>query len=342
MDSSKPAPPDETATYMMAHSHHLTLLQRTAVLASWAVAGALFLTVGRMAMAPDDPQAAVSLLTRHGAASMILQTALLAGVVSGIATVLAGRFLPDIGVLAAAAGMTVVALRGATSTNLLLLTAEGSSATTGWLAARLAGESAGWFLVILAAMFVSAMVGRWLIGEGATNEEALAEKPLLAVSDVPFQGFRSLRPAGKTPADGGLKHTTILSISALIVLWILSESLDGRSVRHGQACFNLTVSICIGSYFAWRFSPVRSALWAILAVPLIAISSYILAALSPADPTLPASIPESHFLRILPIQYIGVGTVAAVATFWSGFRHHEPMEPATKPSKLSHRPSRIG
>ena len=79
---------------------HLTLWARVATLLSWLIAGGLFLSVGWTAAAPDDPLGPVSLLTRHNPALAAFQLAALAAVTAGIATVLAGRHLPDLGALA--------------------------------------------------------------------------------------------------------------------------------------------------------------------------------------------------------------------------------------------------
>ena len=54
----------------------------------------------------------------------------------------------------------------------------------------------------------------------------------------------------------------------------------------------------------------------ILAVVLMALVAYAWAGICPAQPHLPANIPPSHFLRVLPVQFLSVGTLAAVATFW--------------------------
>jgi len=107
-------------------------------------------------------------------------------------------------------------------------------------------------------------------------------------------------------------------------------------VQHGQACFVVAASVCIGSYLAHWLVPVRSALWAILSVPFLAVGGYLWARLGPSPVSLPASVPASAFLRVLPIQYISVGTAAAVAMFW--YLYHPVFESADQSHSSSHAP----
>jgi hypothetical protein len=97
---------------------------------------------------------------------------------------------------------------------------------------------------------------------------------------------------------------------------VLSFGLASRNIRHGQVCFVVAASVCIGTYVAHRTNPVRSAFWSILAVGILSVVGYAWASVRPETPQLPPNIPSSHFLRILPIQFVSVGTAAAIAMFW--------------------------
>jgi hypothetical protein len=101
---------------------------------------------------------------------------------------------------------------------------------------------------------------------------------------------------------------------------LLSVGLSTRVIQHGQACFVVAAGVCAAVYVASRSVPVRSALWSLLAVGLMALVGYVWAGLRPAAPGLPPNIPSSHFLRILPVQFISVGTAAALSTFWYVFQ----------------------
>ncbi len=289
---------DVSGSLMTEHERHLSLLDRAATWVSWALAGAIFLTVGWLAMAPDDPLGAVSVLTRHGAWMMLLQAAGLAAVTAALAAVIAGRRLPEVGTFAAALGLAAVSLRGATAGSLLIEWADVAPVSQSSLPLQLALEAIAWFAVIFLARGFSIAVGRWCFGDrpcGTALEQWAGPRDSLA---------------------DGLKHTLLAGGAALLTFKILSAGLSTRSVQHGQACFVVAASVCIALYLAYWVVPVRSAVWSILSVPLLAVGGYVWARFGPAPGGLPASVPASHFLRVLPVQYISVGTAAAVAMFW--------------------------
>lgn len=310
---------------MMVERPEPSLLDRAATLASWVLAGALFLTVGWFALEPDDPLGPVSVYARHGTLMMLFQAAALAGVAAALATVLAGRRVVDIGTFAAAFGLAAVSLRGSTAEHLLVRGADLSDTLERGLAFRFAIEGVGWFVVIAVAIGVSAIVARWCFGPAGgadrdrTVSRSVAAYPMLAGYDVPWLPARWLGgvDAEQTPIADGVRHMLITAAVGLAAMGVFSAGLSSRSIQHGQVCFVVAAAISIGTYAAYRILPVRSAFWTILAVGLVALVGYLWAMVRPTMPGLPPNIPSSHFLRILPVQFISVGTAAAVATFWS-------------------------
>jgi len=289
---------DASGSLMTEHERHLSLLDRAAAWVAWALAGTIFLTVGWFAMAPDDPLGAVSVLTRRGAWMMLLQAAGLGAVTAALATIIAGRRLPDVGTFAAALGLAAVSIRGGTAGSLLIQWADAAPVSQSSLPILLGLEAIAWFVIVLVARGFSIGVGRWCYGEGGG-------------------GHRKGGP--RSPSGGaaeGIKHMLIAAGAALLAFKILAAGLSTRSVQHGQACFVVAASVCISSYVAYWLAPVRSALWAILSVPILAAGAFCWARFGPAPAGLSASVPASAFLRVLPIQYIAVGTAAAVAMFW--------------------------
>jgi hypothetical protein len=313
----------DTPSAIMVHRSHLNTLDRFVTLGSWVLVGVLFLTVGWFAMEPDDPLGAVTVLGRRSALTMLMQAAALAGVAAALASALAGRRLADVGTFAVALGLGAVSLKGATAEYLLLQGAEASSSFERWLALKFSLEAIGWLAVTAVAVAVSAVVVQWCYGEFQDPDPAGADaNPMacrtLAGFDIPQISSRWLGiPANRQSAvTDGLKHTIAATIVGLVAIALLSVGLAFRSIQHGQVCFVVAAGVCIGTYAACRIAPVRSALWSILAVGLIALLAYIWATLRPAVAGLPPNIPSSHFLRVLPIQFISVGTAAALATFW--------------------------
>jgi hypothetical protein len=263
------------------------------------------------------------MLTRANALMMLVQVGALAGVASALGTVLAGRRRVDIGTFAAMLGMAAVSLKGSTAAYLLVDGTEIGSAVGRGLALKFAVESVGWFTVVAFALIVSAAVMRWLysgsdhfVGEKRAHEAS--GLPLLAGCDVPGVGEQFFGVPGElqTTAKSGIRHTVIALVVGLVAVWFFSGGLATRTIQHGQACFVVAAAVGIACYVAHRLAPVCSPLWSIMAVPLIAICGYLWASVRPAMQGLPPSIPSSDFLRVLPIQYITVGTAAAIAMFW--------------------------
>ncbi len=301
-----------------------TFLDRVAVLSSWVLAVAVFLTVGWLAMAPDDPMGPLSVYARGGGTMMLVQAAALAGVVAGLATVVAGRQLTDAGVFATALGLVVVSLRANTASSFLVEAAGEATSLERALAGRFALEAVGWWVVMLVSIVSSAFVMRWCFGSAtaAEGDKGRAESfvlPALAGTELPWLaphfGDRGAVEE-RTPVSDGWKHAVIAAGIALVAFAILSEGLSQRSVQHGQACFVVGASVFAGVWVGYRFIPVRTAMWPIASVLAFAILGYLWAALRPSSGLRPPQVPLSQFTRILPIQFIAVGTAAALVSFW--------------------------
>jgi hypothetical protein len=313
----------QSTSPLIAPRPPLTLWDKTLALGSLVAAGAIFLTIGWMTVEPDDPHGAVSLLTHDNAMLMVLQATGLSAVTAAIATIVAGRKLPDVGTLAVAVGLAAVSLRGETTGSLLVRQADLEAGFQRALALKFALESVAWFAVIFVGLITSAAVMRWLFtppastgGTGPSDAESGAW--VLSGYDLPFLGDRVLRaPIGRyTTPKQGLIHTVVATGSALVVMAVLSAGLSSRGIEHGQACFLVAASVCIATRIAYRVAPVQTPLWSILAVGLFAALGYIWSGIGALPPGLPAHLPQSAFLRVLPVQYVAVGTAAGLAMLW--------------------------
>ncbi len=319
------------------------MVDKMLTLAAWALGGAVFLTVGWFAMAPDDPLGPVSLLAHHNAFAMVVQAAALAAIAAAVSTVLAGRLLPDVGTFAAAVGLVCVSLRGGTVGSLLIDNAEAAPAVRSSLAISMLLEAIVWIGVAAIATAASSVVMRWFFGQpgdeahGDPHSVRAAFFGYQAGSDVPGIGpsFLHARPDEQTPPVTGLSHVAVTALVGIILLRVLTEGLSARSPQHGQSCFVVAAAIGIACYVAHHVVPVRSALWSILAAWAMAPLGYLWAALQAAPQDLPAVVPPSHFLQLLPIQFIAVGTATAVVMFWYMAPPPEPVHQERRSSKSS-------
>ncbi len=307
----------------MAQRQQPGFMDRTATLASWVLGGALFLTVGWFAVEPDDPLGPVSVCARHDALMMLIQAAALAGVVAGLATIIAGRRVADIGTFTATLGLAAVSVRGATAEYFLVRGADASQTSERALAGYFAVEGIGWFVVVIVAVGVSTLVMHWCFDRTDERDPNRADPsaltmPALAGYDVPRFSTRcfGISADRQTLSVNGIRHTLVATAVALAAMAVLSAGLSSRSIQHGQVCFVVAAAVFIGTYIAFRITPVRSALWPILSVVLLATVGYLWAVVRPRAAGFPPNIPSSHFLRVLPIQFISVGTAAALVSFW--------------------------
>lgn len=279
-------------------ARHLTLFDKLSLWASWAVAAGIFMTLGWIAMAPDDPYGAVSLLMRGRAAGMWLQAAGLALVTSVIATVLVGRILPFAGPFAAAFGLAVVSLRGGTSES-LLLAARTTAGGTKSMAVQMALEGLAWMAVLALSVIVGEATAKWCLPRIGPQQNSL----------VPGRP----KPAYVFP----LAAVAI----AMLTFNILGAGMQSREIRHTQVCFVVGASVWIGCYVAFRFVPTLTILWYFATAALLTLVGYSWAALQTDSPNLPLSVPPSIFLRVLPIQFAAVGTAGSIAAYWSNLHH---------------------
>lgn len=308
---------------MDEHSQ-LTLLQKTVTLSVWGLVVALFVTVGWPAMRPDDPLGAVSLFARGGSLLMFVQVLVLAVGAAAFATAIAGRLLADVGTFAAALGLAIATLSGHPAGALIVSVADADRQYETTLATSLAIESAAWFFVILACLIVSGVVTRFMMSHTrATADESAGssereEEKLLAVGDAPWLSEHVMKGHGgsRTKPEDGLRHMAVAAFLGVLFIALLSSGLATRTITHGQTCFIMAASMAMAYHFANRILPVYSPFWSLLAVPLVAIVGFAWAAVRPAEAHIPAILPSSHFLRILPVQYIAIGTAAVIAMSW--------------------------
>lgn len=293
---------------------------------TWGVyvgAGALYFTIGWIAAQPDDPLGAVSLLARHHALGAWIQIALLSAATAALATLLAGRHIPDVGIIAVGIGLAALAARGENNSYLLVRAAEQAGGPTNAIGFKLAAEAIAWFVIALIAIVSSGLAARWMrivphhVLHGESGELYSVSMPICA-DELPLRtapAEAADRPASQTLPLAGLTHAALAAGISLVCMGIIGSQLASRAIRHGQVLFLVGASVAVGVYVAWRLAPTRSAIWSVLSVLVLALVAYAWGAVRPVDPARPPAVPVSQFLRPLPIQYIAAGMVAAVMSF---------------------------
>ena len=243
----------------MSIRRHLRLVDKLVLLAAFAVAATLFLSVGWMAVAPSDPQGAVSLLTHENPALMVVEALALAAVTASLATLIAGSRLPDVGIFAVALGLALTSIRGGTATYLLITMADGDRGAERMLAGQLAGEALIWTGVIFLSMVIGGWITRHFQNSGSHFELGQLHatgilQPVhlteLSATECPGVGKRlGVRSDASQPLSvrlAGLKTTIVTGVVAMFAFNVLVSGRLPQSIKHGQVIFAVSASFFSG------------------------------------------------------------------------------------------------
>lgn len=297
---------------------HLRMSDRMAALAAWVLAVAIFTTVGWMALRPPDPEGAVTMLTDPSPWGMVVQMAALGAVVAAVTTVLVGRKLTDAGVFATCLGVAIANLRGKTLASVLIGVADGGVAVRRHIAASFILETVVWSLIVLMAMVVSLAVARWCLRGADQEGGGLAQ--IMSAANLPFIG-RLLKwesaPSVTAAPDTGLRHTAACVVLAFILIRVFATGSPARSIAHGQVYFSVAAAFCAAGYLIQGYLPTRTPLWTCLSVPVVAIMAYLWTILTDTNQGLhPATIPSTPYFRALPVEYVMLGVLGSILSFW--------------------------
>jgi hypothetical protein len=311
---------------------HLRLVDKLFLLTAFAVAASLFLSVGWIAVAPSDPQGAVSLLAHENPALMVIEALALAAVTASLATLIAGSRLPDVGIFAVALGLTLTSIRGGTATYLLMTVADGDRGAERLLAGQLAGEALIWTGVLFLSLVICGWVTRHFQDSDAdfalgSLPSASANYPVqlteLSATECPGVSRRlginadSEKPLAARLA--GLKTTLVTGLVAMFSFNVLVSGRLPQSIKHGQVIFAVCASFFLGVWISKMWFACRTAFWSLLAVPIVAVMGYswaVSANSSGGKYADLASVPMSDFLRATPIAFIAAGAMGVLAARW--------------------------
>lgn len=277
---------------------HLTFLDKLAFWATCAATAAVFLTLGWMALAPEDPYGAVS-LSGGGFPAKWIQAVGLAIVTSAFATIMLGRVLPYVGAFAAAFGLAALSIRGGTAES-LIIAARTSGTSPGSLAWQMLVESIAWLAVLAIATAVAGTIARWFFSTPHIEKQ------------------KSPPSEWKLPTAA---FSPIALAFALLAFNVLGAGMPAREIRHAQVCFVAAASIWFGCFVAFRIVPAIQFRWYIIPVALLPIAGYAWAMISSTSDDLPFSMPSSNFLRVLPVQFVSAAFAAAIVSYWSHLRY---------------------
>ncbi|MGB0714929.1 MAG: hypothetical protein ACPGXK_03570 [Phycisphaerae bacterium] len=297
-----------------------TLAMKIAIWVAWSLGAILFFSVGWVACAPTDPLGVVSLLYHASPAAMIVQSLGLSLIVAVAATIIAGRYLVDVGLFSACLGLVIVTLRG--NTGDVMLFDAANQLTLDGLGLRLAGECFAWCIVVMATMLLTPMIVQWSMGKEAIRVTrdigGHSEEFWMAGAGLPAAFGKWTGLAGPSIDEGmraKLHAGTVIAVG-LVVEAILLKGFASRATEHSQSLFVVAGGVGVGAYVAHKMFPVVTPLWTISGAMKLALLRYLIAWIAPGSLESPILLNSNPMLRVLPLHTVAGGVGAAVFMFW--------------------------
>ncbi len=293
-----------------------------------AVAALVLCTVGWRVAQPADPDLALT-LTRDGGRVMAVLPALLALVivVAAVGTAIGGRRVPEAGIFAAAVGLAALALRGGSMEVMLAYLDSPAADARRRLMAAMALDALLWTLLLAAAWIAVILVQKWLWTPADAEPHADPRLPKKPAKAAPA--------AAKAWADWWAAIVT--GVIAIFIIWMTAARTPVANVARGQVIASVAAGFYVGAFTARYFTGITKPHWYLLAVPAVALISYLCgylyADMSWAENSMRfkyyadlVTTPPHSLVRPLPVEYLAVGTAGVLAGIWSGTKVEHVVE----------------
>lgn len=312
----------------------LGLVEKARITAAIAAAVVLLYTMGWMVAGPSDPALGLTFVRGGRAIPAVWPTLAVLAVVAGIlGTVLAGPRLPEAGVFAAAVALATMSLRGGSMQVMLANEQATTEPARQAFMKAMAIDALLWSGLMLAVWLGVTWAWKWVWVNG--NAPALLGSQTGART-APAPGTK---PAGGPPARANQKEQAasagmgwaalvVTGVVGIFIIWMTVGRTPVANVHRGQTIAAVAAGLYLGAMAARYFIGVQDVRWYVLAVPAIALTAYLVSYLS-ADMSWAqgtryqyyiylATTPTHDLARPLPIEYVAVGTAAALAGYWGG------------------------
>ncbi len=296
-----------------------------------AIGIVIFSTVGWSFARPWDPVGDLTVLSHHQPLRMIFMVLLLALISTALAIVVSGRWVREIAPLAVPAGLSAFSVL--TGGIFALLLKHNQLPGRSRMFHHFSGEAVFWFVLVIAG-FILAHLSFVFFRRGSAAKSPSAPPPEAKTAFIKRFVTNFINSRETRAAILALIGTCIV---AAILLMLLAQSqavkitlpnqrvISAASVPDlGQNIFAVFTAFLLATML---FQHLLSApLWSFIPAPLIvAVFAYSGAAhqviqvpLAQVAPTF--ILPSMRIATILPVQYIGLGTLAVIAGYWFSIR----------------------
>ncbi len=277
-----------------------------------AAAGVVFGTIGWSQARPEMPNGVLMLVSHSHAITLVLTLIVLGALVTAAGALLGGRYGREISWISLPAGLALWSLHSTNMTSLLQQYSD---------SAERAAMFRGLLFDALAWSAILAVVGLAIIkfkktdispaGEAEAKHKNQMLLPIAATSVLAYILLRILMKAGPTRMFddvGGLVNVT-------------------SPVASGQAIFGTAVAFGVATYLVHQIFKSTAVWYHLLSLPIVACAIYLPAARvsvhSGLDKFHVPLVPEGLAVAtVLPIQLIGMGSLAVLAGYWYSMRAH--------------------
>lgn len=309
----------------------LGLIEKTRVAAAIGASVLILYTMGWIAAQPSDPESAISFVRSGRAIPGIWPALTVLTIVAGIiGTVIAGPRLPEAGLFAAAIGVAGLSIRGGSMCELLANESAILPDARQAFMKAMTVDVALWSALMLATWMAVRWTYRWVWMNEGTLPESQSGAESARSKDA------KMAPAAYQLGWGALIASVILG---LFIIWMTAGRDPVSPVLRGQTIAAVAAGLYFGAMGGRYFTGVRDVRWYLLAVPAVALLSCLIGYWS-ADMVWAqgthyqyysslATTPTHDLARPLPIEFIAVGTAAALAGYWAGDKMEQVAQEVT-------------
>ena len=300
------------------------------------IAVAAFATVGWSVAQPLMPDSALMVIDHHQPLKLLGSLVALALIATIVAAVVSRPYGSEMAPLAAPAGLCVWVLMSGSSESLLLQNQAGADRVA--MFHDMIMDGVIWAAVVIASYLLALMAGRRLEGQ-STEGNTVGVEPSAQGGEEPVVG-RASKPHETIPRKAhilGKRADHLLAygltcIIAIVLLQLLCRSSvvavsgqrAGTVPRPGQIIFAVAAAFFVAAWVGHQLFHIPLGL--LLLTPLtVAVAAYAYAmqneSLGPLAAAAALLVPPSlTFATVLPLQYIAVGSLAAIAGHWFSVR----------------------
>ncbi len=297
---------------------HLSWPARVRFSAGILISLALFASLGMNVLKPWDPFGAISLLLVDNKLALGVRLIGILIAVSILGTIIIAARLPFFGLFAATLGVVWPISRTAGMDYLMVRLQVGKEFENSQILwAYLAFETVLWAIVLVILIAVVLFIEDWLHRTPiSANSQTQGKQEKNNVNQINKLTLKAI--FAKENIFNG-----IISIISTAIFGVIFIAIFAASQSKGQIIFAVFAGMFLASLISEQITPTNHPVWQTLSVIIVALIAYSYTWFNPDRPAgLEAvlHIAPNNLARVLPIEYIFIGSSGAVMGVWYSYR----------------------